>query len=98
MADEPRLLVTLKDGVKRITFNAPERRNAVDRATSERLLEVVQETAHDDTKVVVLTGAGAQLSNNGGTIRLMNPQGILMHAVSYSKADAVESRYVRFIT
>src|SRR5437762_10998439 len=58
MADEPRLLVTLKDGVKRITFNAPERRNAVDRATSERLLEVVQETARDDTKVVVLTGAG----------------------------------------
>jgi 2-(1,2-epoxy-1,2-dihydrophenyl)acetyl-CoA isomerase len=58
MAEESRLLVTLKDGVKRITFNAPERRNAVDRATSERLLEVVQETARDDTKVVVLTGAG----------------------------------------
>ena len=47
---------------------------------------------------VVLSGAGAQLSNNGGTIRLLNPQGILMHAVSYSKADAVEARYVRFIT
>ena len=58
MADEPRLLVSLTDGVKRITFNAPERRNAVDRATSERLLEVVQETAHDESKVVVLTGAG----------------------------------------
>src|SRR5690242_5641481 len=58
MAAEPRLLVTLIDGVKRITFNAPERRNAVDRATSERLLEVVQETARDESKVVVLTGAG----------------------------------------
>jgi 2-(1,2-epoxy-1,2-dihydrophenyl)acetyl-CoA isomerase len=58
MADEPRLLVSLKDGVKRITFNAPQRRNAVDRATSERLLEVVQETARDESKVVVLTGAG----------------------------------------
>src|SRR5437660_2440266 len=68
MADEPRLLVTLQEGVKRITFNAPERRNAVDRATSERLLEVVQETAHDESKVVILTGAadafcaGADLS------------------------------------
>ena len=58
MADESRLLVTLKDGVKRITFNAPERRNAVDRATTERLLDVVQETARDASKVVVLTGTG----------------------------------------
>jgi 2-(1,2-epoxy-1,2-dihydrophenyl)acetyl-CoA isomerase len=58
MADEPRLLVELKNGVKRITFNAPERRNAVDRATSERLLEVVQETARDESRVVILTGAG----------------------------------------
>jgi len=58
MADEPRLLVTLNNGIKRITFNAPERRNAVDRATSERFLEVVQETARDESKVVILTGAG----------------------------------------
>ena len=58
MADKSRLLVTLQDGVKRITFNAPERRNAVDRATSERLLEVVQETARDESKVVILAGAG----------------------------------------
>jgi 2-(1,2-epoxy-1,2-dihydrophenyl)acetyl-CoA isomerase len=58
MADEPRLLVSLENGVKRITFNAPERRNAVDRATSERLLEVVQQTARDESKVVILTGAG----------------------------------------
>jgi uncharacterized protein YukJ len=47
---------------------------------------------------VVLSGAGAQLSNNGGTIRLLNPQGILVHAVSYAKADAVEGRFVRFLT
>lgn len=68
MPSAPRLLVSLENGVKRITFNAPERRNAVDRATSERLLEVVQETARDESKVVVLTGAadafcaGADLS------------------------------------
>ena len=58
MADEPGLLVTLENGIKRITFNRPERRNAVDRATCERLLEAVQETARDDSKVLVLTGAG----------------------------------------
>jgi 2-(1,2-epoxy-1,2-dihydrophenyl)acetyl-CoA isomerase len=87
MADEPRLLVELKNGVKRITFNAPERRNAVDRATSERLLEVVQETARDESRVVILAGAGdafcagADLSTSkpgGGNVtdflrRVVNP-------------------------
>jgi len=58
MAAEPRLLVTLENGIKRITFNAPERRNAVDRATAERLLEAVQEAARDESKVVIITGAG----------------------------------------
>lgn len=48
--------------------------------------------------LVVLTGNGAQLSNNGGTIRLMNPSGVQVHAVSYSKADAVDNRYLRFNT
>jgi hypothetical protein len=47
---------------------------------------------------IVLSGSGAQLSNKGGTIRLMNASGVLMHAVSYSKADAVENRFVRFNT
>src|SRR5207244_3427230 len=43
----PKLLVSLQNGVKRITFNTPERRNAVDRETSELLLNAVQEAAHD---------------------------------------------------
>lgn len=47
---------------------------------------------------VVLSGAGAQLSNKGGTIRLNNPDGVLIHAVSYSKGDIVEGRFVRFNT
>jgi hypothetical protein len=47
---------------------------------------------------IVLSGGGAQLSNKGGTIRLMNPAGVLIHAVSYAKGDAVEGRFVRFST
>ena len=58
MAAESKLLVSLENGVKRITFNAPQRRNAVDRETTELLLDVVRETARDDSRVVVLTGAG----------------------------------------
>jgi uncharacterized protein YukJ len=48
--------------------------------------------------LIALTGKGAQLSNNGGTIRLLNPAGVQVHAVSYSKADAVDNRYLRFNT
>ena len=48
--------------------------------------------------LIVLSGHGAQLSNKGGTIRLVNPSGVLIHAVSYSKADAVDNRFVRFNT
>jgi uncharacterized protein YukJ len=50
------------------------------------------------SRIVALSGAGAQLSNKGGTIRLLNSDGVLIHAVSYSKADAIENRFVRFTT
>ena len=53
-----KLLVTSKDGIKRITFNTPERRNAVDPEMMERLFEAVRETAEDASKVLILTGAG----------------------------------------
>lgn len=45
-----------------------------------------------------LSGTGAQLSNKGGTIRLLNGAGVQIHAVSYSAADIVEGRLVRFNT
>jgi uncharacterized protein YukJ len=47
---------------------------------------------------VALSGRGAQLSNKGGTIRLLDASGVQVHAVSYSKADVVENRFVRFTT
>jgi len=53
-----KLLVSERHGVKRITFNVPERRNAVDQEMSERLYDAVLETARDATRVLVLAGAG----------------------------------------
>jgi len=53
-----RLLVSLEGGVKRITFNNPARRNSVDFETMRRLTEAIKESAEDETRVIVLTGAG----------------------------------------
>lgn len=53
-----KLLVTLQDGVKRITINRPERRNSVDRETVQLLLAAMRHSAEDGTRVLILTGAG----------------------------------------
>jgi len=58
MASSDKLLVTLEDGVKRITFNRPERRNSVDTDTVELLLDAIQRSNEDESKVIILTGAG----------------------------------------
>ncbi len=52
-----------------------------------------------ESRLVKLSGKGAQLGNKGGTIRLEDPSGTQIHAVSYSEGDAkVEGRYIRFTT
>ena len=53
-----KLQVTLEGGVKRITFNNPSRRNAIDFGMFEAFAAAVEETATDGSRVVVITGAG----------------------------------------
>ena len=53
-----KLLVSLTDGIKRITINRPERRNSVDVETIQLLRDAVRQSANDGTRVVILTGAG----------------------------------------
>lgn len=58
MASSEKLLVSLENGIKRITINRPERRNAVDNETILLLHEAIEQSAEDDSKVIILTGAG----------------------------------------
>jgi len=58
MASSEKLLVTLQDGIKRISFNRPERRNSVDPETVDLLHAEIQRSAEDESKVLILTGAG----------------------------------------
>src|SRR5258708_3552602 len=58
MPNSQKLLVTLENGIKRITFNRPERRNAVDGETMSQFHDAILQSARDNCKVIVLTGAG----------------------------------------
>jgi 2-(1,2-epoxy-1,2-dihydrophenyl)acetyl-CoA isomerase len=58
MNTDEKLQVTLEGGVKRITFNNPARRNAVDFGMFAAFAEAVEESATDASRVVVITGAG----------------------------------------
>jgi 2-(1,2-epoxy-1,2-dihydrophenyl)acetyl-CoA isomerase len=53
-----KLIVTLENGVKRITFNRPERRNAVDLEMFAAFAEAINAAATDESRVIVITGAG----------------------------------------
>lgn len=53
-----KLLVTLQDGIKRITINRPERRNSVDHEMIELMRDAMLNSEADGTRVVILTGAG----------------------------------------
>lgn len=58
MQTNEKLLVTLEGGVKRITFNNPARRNAIDFGMFAAFAEAVEESATDASRVVIITGAG----------------------------------------
>lgn len=53
-----RLLVSLEGGVKRVTFNNPARRNSIDFETMRLFTEAIKESFEDETRVIVITGAG----------------------------------------
>ena len=50
MSTDDKLIVTLERGVKRITFNRAERRNAVDFEMFEAFAEAIEQTASDGTR------------------------------------------------
>lgn len=72
MSEGKSLIVALENGVKRITINRPERRNALDPESIRALGEAIRSSADDETRVIVLTGAadsfcaGADLQSSDG--------------------------------
>lgn len=58
MARSEHILVQAANGVKTITLNRPEKRNALSPPLIEELIAALEETASDDCSVVILAGAG----------------------------------------
>lgn len=88
MAASEKLLVTLDNGIKRITFNRPERRNAVDHETFGLLREAIEASADDDSRVVILTGAGDAFCA-GADLTALTPEEIKRHDVTASLRDNI---------
>ena len=64
-----KILAEVENGVGWLTFNNPERRNAVSLEMALRVCEVMDEfTANDDVRAVVLKGAGGKAWVSGADI------------------------------
>jgi 2-(1,2-epoxy-1,2-dihydrophenyl)acetyl-CoA isomerase len=71
MDAQPELLETIEDGIATLTFNRPERMNALSTPITEGLLHGLPRLAGDPAvKVVVLTGAGRAFCA-GGDVKSM---------------------------
>ena len=71
MDAQPELLETIEDGIATLTFNRPERMNALSTPIMEGLLHGLPRLAGDPgVKVVVLTGAGRAFCS-GGDVKSM---------------------------
>ena len=83
-----KLLVSLENGIKRISINRPERRNSVDRETVLLLREAMKESASDGSRVVILTGVGDSFCA-GADLAATNEQDIANFDVTRSLRENV---------
>jgi enoyl-CoA hydratase/carnithine racemase len=70
------VLVDSKDGYSIVTFNRPDKRNALSTALLVRLAEVLEQLKRDGARVVILTGAGDKAFTAGADLteaKLENP-------------------------
>ncbi|WP_255152169.1 enoyl-CoA hydratase/isomerase family protein [Halorarius halobius] len=93
MREYDHLDVSVDSDVFRITFNRPERLNAVNRNVHEELSTVFEDAQESEARVVVVTGAGDAFCA-GGDIKAMNedeqysyhePQSIIKGMVNCEK-------------
>ncbi|HEX8290773.1 MAG TPA: enoyl-CoA hydratase [Pyrinomonadaceae bacterium] len=97
MNTSEKLQVTLDAGVKRITFNNPARRNAVDFEMFEAFAAAVEESAADESRVVVITGAGEAFCS-GLDLGSISPAELAAMDVAASVRDLIHPPVMRLRT
>ncbi|GAA5201937.1 enoyl-CoA hydratase-related protein [Microbacterium jejuense] len=76
MSDQIRFHARIADGVMVLTFDHPPTRNALDRATRARLVEVLQEAdAAPDVRAVILTGTDPAFTSGVDARQLLDESG-----------------------
>ncbi len=58
MSETNKVVVTLAAGVKRITINRADRRNAIDPEAIALITQAINDATADESRVLILTGAG----------------------------------------
>ena len=70
-----KMLASVEDGVGTMTYNHPERRNAVDHEMRLAIIEILTSFANDpDVRVVVVTGAGGKAFVSGADVSEFDAQ------------------------
>jgi enoyl-CoA hydratase/carnithine racemase len=83
-AENDDILVDMRDGIGRITFNRPQARNAFTFAMYERLARICEDANHDRSiKVLVFQGAGDKAFASGTDINQFRAFTTPEHALDY---------------
>jgi enoyl-CoA hydratase/carnithine racemase len=90
MSDDNKILFTKKNGVGTLTFNNPERLNAISKEMTQAAADVMEDFAADPAvRVVVLTGAGKKAFISGGDIsKFEKARATPEQLVEYNKTSA----------
>jgi enoyl-CoA hydratase len=90
------MLAQVKDGIGWVTFNSPERRNAISLEMWEGLATIMEAFQHgDQVRVVVMTGAGDKSFVSGTDIlEFDSKRGSAAQKESYGKIAASANRWL----
>ena len=99
MSDDNKILSEKKNGVGYLTFNNPERLNAISREMTRAAADVMEDFAADaDVRVIVLTGAGNKAFISGGDIsKFEKARATPEQLVEYNKDSARFRAALRWI-
>ncbi len=58
MNENDEILTSFEDGIKTLTINLPQKRNALSAPNALRMAKEIEKSGEDGTRVIILTGAG----------------------------------------